>query len=489
LAAATVGAVWSSVPPDLSPGAIAERFGPLSPALVVVADGHGASGVADGLRAAGVPSVTEWNDLIASDEVGDSPAGPAGPPFVEPPFDAPLWLLFPSGAGGPSTAVAHTHGGIVLEHLKTLVLHIDLGPDDRVLVAARTGTALWHVGVSSLLTGAAVVLYDDGRDDGGDLGGATLWRLADAAQATCFAADAGHFEARAREGFRPIDMADLSPLRTVVSVGPPRQRFDAWVRDAVGPDVYPAEVVGSTSICSALAVGLPTLPARSGEIATRAFGCDLDIVDDGVQPVDGGYPGGGGADGELIVRTIMPSLPTGLPSTGPGGWRPGLRGGFTRSGGVIVTGRAAATIRMGDARVSTSELYDVVEQVTGIAGSLAVDLPPRPTDDPVMGGSSGVAGVPSRTLTLFVALDSDALLTDDLADQIRAAVARALSPDLVPARIVQVEEIPLTRSGEKLEAAAGSLLRGQPLSLAVSLPDVANPEALLPFMRRSAPPD
>jgi acetoacetyl-CoA synthetase len=516
LAAAAVGAMWASCPPDLSPGAIAERFHPLAPAVVVVADGFGSTGVADRLRSAGMTTVVGWQELI-SEPAGPDPgaADPSGaPPFAEPPFDAPLWCLFPSGAGGPSAPVVHTHGGIVLEHLKTLVLHLDLGPDDRVLVAARTGTALWHVGVSSLLTGAAVVLFDGGPDDGGDLGGPTLWRLADAAQATCFAADAGHFEARAREGFRPREMADLSPLRTVVSVGPPRPRFGAWVRDAVGPEIYPAEVVGSTSICSALAVGLPTLPARPGEIATRALGCDLDVVDEG-SPVAGSTTAGGSVaagagpgaglvtglvtglgtgpladgrdaatDGELIVRTIMPSLPTGLPSTGPGGWRPGLRGGFTRMGAVVVAGRSAATVRPGPARAGTVELYDVVDRLPGIAGSLAVQLPRELSEDAASVAPGGTGAAPDGSeLALFVTLDDGATLTDELAARIRQATL-VLPRELVPVRIVQVGEIPLARSGEKLEAVAGALLRGQPLASAASLPDVANPEALLPFMRR-----
>jgi acetoacetyl-CoA synthetase len=369
LATACLGAVWAAAAPQDGLDRAAELLGPLSPAVLLVADGYHRSGFPHDLvpdlprlaaalptaastvvvgavsppdaaeRAAkvGLTGVIGWEDLVAE---------PAEPFYAAVPFDTPLWVT-PLTAEAGSDAVVHGHGGIVLDTLKTLVLHLDLGPDDRLLVDAPVGSLAWQSTVSGLLAGAAVVLYDG---DPGYPDASTLWRLADAAQVTSFAAEAATFASWIRTPGYPRTVADLSSLRTLASIGGLPAGFHPWVREAVGEAVYPVPVVGGTGVAGALAVGLPTAPSRPGEVGPPALGCALAVVDADGHPTAG--------FGELIVAGPVPSLPvslwndpgghrlrshhllggaaTGATWTANTGWRTNTHAGITPDGSIVL---------------------------------------------------------------------------------------------------------------------------------------------------------
>jgi acetoacetyl-CoA synthetase len=503
LATACVGAVWSSCSPDFGPTGLADRFEQISPAVLIGVDGYSYAGrhydtlptltqVAarlPGLRAtvlvpylgtdaldraadAGLPGLTSWDELMSADV--DKPE------FTPLPFDAPLWILFSSGTTGPPKPIVHGHGGILLEHLKMLVLHLDLGPDDRFFWHTTTGWMMWNLLASGLLVGGTVVLYD-GSPAYPDL--TTLWRLVEAVEITCLGLSAAFITSCAAAGVVPRTTADMSTLRTVGSTGSPLSPDGfAWVYEEVNADVMLSSISGGTDVCTALVCGSPTLPVRAGEIGMRALGCAVAVFDEAGRPVTGEV-------GELVVTAPMPSMPLGLwgdedgsrlwesyYSTYGGVWRHGDWARITASGGVVIYGRSDATLNRGGVRIGTAELYGVVESIPGVADSLVVDA-----------GRPGEQG----ELVLFVVLDEQPApaaqtgTPEQLADAIRETVRTELSPRHVPDRIVPVEEIPRTHNGKKLEVPVKRLLAGASLESAVSLAAVANPEALLPFVQEN----
>ncbi|MCK9932623.1 acetoacetate--CoA ligase [Frankia sp. Mgl5] len=364
LATASVGAVWASCSPDLEPAALAERFIQITPRVLIGVDGYTRGGqgydaippLADLARrlpnlaatvlvpylsadaypraaSADLPGLLTWDDLLAAE---------AEPAFTRLPFDAPLWILFTDEIAGPPRPVVHGHGGILLEHLKSLVLHLDLGPDDRFCWYGTTSGMMWNYQVSGLLTGATIVLYD-GSPSHPDV--SILWRLAEAVDVTCLGVSVALVEACRRVGLVPGRVADLSLLRTVGAFGAPFiPEAGAWVYDTVSPSVAFVAMSGGTEVCTALVTGLPTDPVRAGE-AGRALGCAVAVVDPSGREV----PGGG--VGELVVTAPMPSAPLfvwGDPTGSwllqkhlarfPGWWWQGERARMTQAGGIAVDG-------------------------------------------------------------------------------------------------------------------------------------------------------
>ena len=502
LATASIGAIWSSCSPDFGPTALADRFTQIAPKVLIGVDGYTYGGRpfdtlptlaeltrklpglqstvivpylhADAFARASslaLPGLLTWDEMLSAEA--------SELEFTRLPFDAPLWVLYSSGTTGPPKAIVHGHGGILLEHLKALALHLDLGPDDRFFWFTTTGWMMWNFLVSGLLVGATIVLYD-GSPGYPDL--TTLWRLAQDAEVTCLGTSAAFIDSCRSAGIVPSAVADLSSLRTVGSTGSPLSPEGfAWVYEAVSRDVLLTSISGGTDVCTALVATLPTEPVRAGEIGMRALGCAVTTFDPTGREVTGEV-------GELVVTAPMPSMPVffwadpdgsrlrdAYFDTFPGVWRHGDWARITPNGGVVILGRSDATLNRGGVRIGTAELYRVVENLPEVADSLVIDT-----------GGTGPAGADGPgELLLFVVPAGEKLTEEDIA-RIRSAIRSELSPRHVPDRIVPIAEVPRTHTGKKLEVPVKRLLAGVPLERAVSKGAVANPDALEPFIAAGA---
>jgi acetoacetyl-CoA synthetase len=411
-------------------------------------------------------------------------AGPAGrarePEFEEVPFGHPLWVLYSSGTTGLPKAIVHGHGGIVLEHLKALALHLDLHPGDRFTWYTTTGWMMWNFLAGGLLVGATIVLYD---------GSATypetdrLWRLAAEERLTYLGVGAPYLMACQKAGLTPGQAYDLSALRGVGSTGSPLppEGF-TWVYDAVGKGVQLGSMSGGTDVCTAFVGHCPLLPVRSGIISGRCLGAKVESFDSRANPVTGKV-------GELVITGPMPSMPVmfwndpggkkyadSYFAVFPGVWRHGDWIEILADGGCVIFGRSDATLNRGGVRMGTSEFYRVVESFPEVTDSLVVD--------------TGRLGADGR-LVLFVQLAPGRELDDDLAGRIRAALRKQLSPRHVPDEIVSVPGVPRTLSGKKLEIPVRKILQGTPVTEAADPSALANPEVLAAFegLRGGVTPD
>jgi acetoacetyl-CoA synthetase len=495
LACASIGAVWSSCSPDFGARSVLDRFAQIEPRVLLAVDGYRYGGrdhdrldVVRQLQES-IPSLertvvlgylhpepdlrrlgsaTRWDAFL--DEGGDEPLA-----FAQVPFDHPLWVLYSSGTTGLPKAIVHGHGGILLESLKALNLHVDLQGDDRLFWFTTTGWMMWNFLVAGLLTDASVVLYD-GNPGYPDLG--VLWRLADEADVTCFGTSASYIASCMKDGIDPRRGRDLSSLRAVGSTGSPLspEGFD-WVYDRLGPDLWLFSTSGGTDLCTAFVGGVPTLPVYRGELQARALGAKVEAWDrDGVPVV--------GEVGELVITEPMPSMPLRLWgdvdgsryresyfATYPGAWRHGDWIEITERGTAVITGRSDATINRGGVRMGTAEIYRAALAVDEVVDALVVDLP-RP-------GTQGY-------MPLFVVLRNGAELDEALRSRIRARIREDCSPRHVPDEVRAVPAIPRTLSGKVLEVPVKRILAGEPVERTVSRDALANPDALRPFEELAA---
>jgi acetoacetyl-CoA synthetase len=491
LATASIGAIWSSCAPEFGVSSVVDRFAQIEPKVLVAVDGYryggawhdrrdalveisrrlptlkatvlvGASKETQG--AGGAPR--EDRDTIAWDRLLEDGAG-AELAFEPVPFDHPLWVLYSSGTTGLPKAIVQGHGGIALELLKSVSLHLDLGPADRFFWFTTTGWMMWNFLVGGLLLGATVVLYD-GSPGHPDMG--ALWRFAERSAMTYLGTSAAFVLASMKAGVDPAREFDLSALRSIGSTGSPLppEGF-AWLYGQVAPDVLVGSTSGGTDVCTSFVTSCPLLPVYPGEIQCRALGAKVESFDGHGRPVVGEV-------GELVVTEPLPSMPLFLwndPdgeryresyfSTWPGVWRHGDWLEITERGTCIISGRSDSTLNRGGVRMGTAEFYRVVEGLDEIVDSLVVDV-----SDP---GGEG-------RLLLFVVLRPEAELDDGLRDRIRAAVRADLSPRHVPDRIDAIAEVPRTLSGKKLEVPVKRVLTGVPLEQAVSVGALANPDAI-----------
>ncbi len=485
LAAASLGAVWSSCSPDFGIRSVVDRFRQIEPEVLFVVDGYRYGGKVfhrrnevGAIRRAlptlrhvvEVPYLGEgrgegcvpWDDVVR---------GGAAPGFEPVAFDHPLWIVYSSGTTGLPKALVHGHGGILLEFLKFLGLHLDLHPGDRFFWFSTTGWIMWNILQGGLLLGATPVLFD-GNPGYPDMD--RLWDLAERAGVTYFGAGAPFLLACKRAGLRPGRDHDLAALRAVGSTGSPLPVDGfTWVYEAVGRRVWLGSVSGGTDVATAFLGSCPLLPVRAGELQCRCLGVKAEALDEAGNPLVGEV-------GELVISEPMPSMPLylwGDPDGSryrqsyfamyPGRWRHGDWVRITEHGGAVVLGRSDSTLKRMGVRMGSAEFYGVVEALPEVEESLVVgvDLPD--------GG---------YLMILFVVPGAGVEFDTALEEKIRQAIRTALSPRHLPDRILPAPGIPRTLNGKKMEVPVKKILMGFPADRAVNPDSMANPGSIAFFV-------
>ena len=489
LGAAAVGAVWSSCSPDFGAQGVLDRFGQIEPKILVAADAYSYAGkhhdctarIAEVVRAlpsvqrtvlvpylgggglSAIRDVVGWNEFVSST--------PRDGTLFEPlPFNHPLYILYSSGTTGVPKCIVHGAGGTLIQHLKEHQLHCDIGAGDRVFYFTTCGWMMWNWLVSALASGATLVLYDGSpfHPDGN-----TLFNLADETGTTFFGTSAKFIDAVAKAGLAPITSHRLGTVRTITSTGSPLspESFD-FVYRKIKHDVHLASISGGTDIVGLFAGGNPNGAVWRGEIQARTLAMKVEVFDEHGRSVRR-------EKGELVCTMPFPSMPVGFwnDSDGrkyhsayferfPGVWCHGDWVELTEHDGLIIYGRSDAVLNPGGVRIGTAEIYRQVEQLDEIVESLVI----------------GQQWDGDERVVLFVRLREGLVLGPDLEERIRRRIRGNSSPRHVPARIVQVTDIPRTKSGKIVELAVRDVVHGRAVRNREAL---ANPEALDQYKERS----
>ena len=490
LAASSIGAVWSSCSPDFGVAGMLDRFGQIEPRLLITADGYSYNGkpvdslgrvrealqrlpsvervvvvpyMADEPDLDGLPLARTLEDTIAPYAAGDIA-------FRRLPFGHPLYILFSSGTTGTPKCIVHGAGGTLLQHLKEHVLHTDVKPDDRVFYATTLGWMMWNWLASALAAGATALLYEGSVSHPGM---AALFDFAEASRMTHFGTSAKYIDAVKKSGLSPAETHDLGSLRAMMSTGSPLvpESFD-FVYRRVKRDLCLSSISGGTDIVSCFVLGNPTAPVRRGEIQAFGLGMDVKVFDDAGRAVTG-------EKGELVCARPFPAMPIKFwndPEGAryraayferfPGVWCHGDYAEVTEHGGMVIYGRSDAVLNPGGVRIGTAEIYRQVEQLDEVEEGLAI----------------GQDWQGDMRVVLFVKLAPGSALDGALAERIRARIRAGASPRHVPARVVQVADIPRTKSGKIVELAVRSIVHGETVS---NIEALANPEALEHFRDRA----
>lgn len=484
LAAAAIGAVFTSTSADFGTDGVVDRFGQTEPTVLVVADGYRYGGRAfscldrlpeivsrlpsvrstvvvchldPDLPSPDLANVVRWNDAVAAHRG-------AVIEYAELPGDHPLYILYSSGTTGKPKCIVHRSLGVMLKHAAEQILSSDIKQGDQVFYFTTCGWMMWNWLTSALGVGAGIVLYEGNPSHPNP---AVLFGVAERHGVTLMGVSAKFIDAAMKSGLRPVDLFDLGSLRTVCSTGSPLSHEGfAWVYGAVKSSLHLASISGGTDLCGCLVNGDPTKAVHAGAIQQKALGLDIAVFDDAAKRVDVGVKG------ELVCVNPFPSMPlcfwgdddgsryrSAYFERFPGVWAHGDYASWTEEGGMVIHGRSDATLNASGVRIGTAEIYRVVEQLPQVAEAICI----------------GQEWENDTRIVLFVRLIEGATLTDDLQATIRRELRSKCSPRHVPAVIRAVADIPRTRSGKIVELAVTDVVHGRPVK---NLEALANPEAL-----------
>jgi acetoacetyl-CoA synthetase len=494
MATIAIGAVWSSAAVEFGVRTVVERFLQIEPKVIFVADGYRFGGKSFSRDAevrriiAELPSIEQviWLPYLATGPV--TPDGARVTPWLQvmnhaPPardqfhfervgHDHPLWVVFSSGTTGLPKAIVHSHVGVLLEHLKLMHFHINLGPESVMFFYSTTGWMMWNILLAALLAGSAAVLYDGSPvHPSPDL----LWKLAADTRTTSFGASPTFIQMMEKAGIRPKETYDLSRIESIIVSGAPSspETFD-WLYRCVKQDLWVTSQSGGTELCSGFVGAVPTLPVYAGEIQARLLGMDVHVWNDAGQEVIDEV-------GELVVTRPFPSMPIYFWKDAqnqryhevyfehfPGVWRHGDFLKINRRGGCYIYGRSDSTLNRHGVRIGSAEIYRTVERIPEIADSLIVccELPGA-----------------NYFMPLFVRLKEGSTLDAGLIDRIARALRTECSPRHVPDRVYAVDLIPYTLTGKKMEVPVRKILMGWPVAQAASKDAMMNPAAIDYFVR------
>ncbi|HEY3405436.1 MAG TPA: acetoacetate--CoA ligase [Ohtaekwangia sp.] len=483
LAANALGAVWSSCSPDFGTQSVIDRFAQVEPKVLIAVDTYRYGGksfdkretITDLINALptlndviivsdkneSIPSakpVTHWNSIIADQK--------SLPEFIRVPFHHPIWVLYSSGTTGLPKAIVHSQGGILLEQLKYATFHNDFKPGERCFWYTTTGWMMWNYIHGSLLAGGPMVIYD-GSPAYPDL--TALWKFSAEAKINHFGTSAGFILACIKAGIKP-NQYSLKELRSISSTGStlPPEGFE-WIYREVAKTIWLASMSGGTDVCSAFVGGNPTWPVYAGEIQCRALGCKLEAFDEDGNVLHNEV-------GEMVITRPMPSMPIYFWNDPdykryhesyfdmyPGVWRHGDWIQITGHQGVIIYGRSDATLNRGGVRIGTSEIYRAVDKVKEVKDSLIICIEKE-------GGEFW--------MPLFVVLQENILLSDELKKKINTTIRSDYSPRHVPDEIIAVPDIPYTISGKKTETPVKKVLMGKDPKGVINKGSLRNPESM-----------
>ena len=489
LATVSAGGVWTACSPDLGIPSVLDRFSQLQPRFLFCVDGYRYGGKSYSRRGeirelvAGLPSLETTilvpnldgesaeivvDGAISWDALFDAAPDPQGDiEFTQVPFAHPLWILFSSGTTGLPKAIVHSHGGILLEQLKLSSLHMNLKAGDREFFYTTLGWMMWNFLVGSMLLGVVPVLYD-GNPNYPD--GETLWRLVEESNATLFGASPTFVQMQQQAGIVPRDSYNLSGLQSVMLAGSPvSAECMAWFYENVKDDLWLLPGSGGTDVCSGFVGGVPGPPVYAGEIQGIHLGVDAHAFDEDGETLKNEV-------GEMVITQPMPSMPVGFWNdkndqrykatyfdTYPGVWRQGDFFMVNDRGGCFVLGRSDATLNRFGIRIGTAEIYRCMESIDQVDDALIVNL-----------------DLPGGTffMPLFVKLASGTALDSTIEEKIRNTLRDSYSPRHVPEKIYQVEDIPYTLTGKKMEVPVRKILLGMPANKAANRNVMSNPASL-----------
>ena len=489
LAVNSLGAIWSCCSPDFGVSTVLERFVQIHPKVLIASDGYQYGGKAYGRMAeiqalqAGIeslqhtvlipylnpdseiPHADNWEELL------NAPSSSEPLTFTPVAFDHPIWVLYSSGTTGKPKAITHSHGGVLLEHLKYHAFHNDVHAGEHFFWFTTTGWMMWNFLQASMLMGAIPVLYD------GSPGYPTmnvLWELAAELPLHHFGTSAPFLTACMKRGLQPGALYDLSALRSLGSTGAPLppEAFD-WVYQAISSDLWVCSMSGGTDVCTAFVGGCPSEPVYRGAIQCRTLGCAMKAYDEMGKEVMGSL-------GEMVIEQPMPSMPiyfwndpgnkryrSSYFEEYPGKWRHGDWIHIYENGSLVIQGRSDATLNRKGIRIGTAEIYAILDQIPALQDSMVLNL------EKATGGD---------IMPLFVVLGEGEILTEELKKMIQSELRMKGSPRHVPDVIWEVPDIPYTLSGKKMEVPVKKVLLGMGANKVLNKDAVRNPEAMEYFI-------